>query len=88
MLQSLLILLAAFAKTFAIAGALNLPLDNIRNFLFSSESVLVLFMFLFIVGETQAVFPALVATVLYLYIEVVPRRLKLRDDFFEDYNKA
>lgn len=88
MLSSLITFLAAFAKVFSIAGSLNLPLDNIKNFVYSSESVLILFLFLFVVGETQSFFPALVVTLLYLYIEVVPRRLKLRDDFFEDYNKA
>ena len=88
MMEILLTFLTAFAKTFSIAGALNLPLDNIRNFVYSSESVLVLFLFLFVVGETQSVFPALVVTVLYLYIEVVPRRLKIRDDFFENNNKG
>ena len=88
MLELLLSLLAAFAKTFAIAGALNLPLDNIRNFVYSSESILSLFLFLFVVGETQSVFPALVVTAFYLYVEVVPRKLKLKNDYFEDYPKA
>lgn len=88
MLETLLNFLAAFAKTFAIAGALNLPLDNIRNFVYSSESVLLLFLFLFVAGETRAFFPALVVTTLYLYLEIIPRKLKIRDEFFEDYNKA
>ncbi len=88
MIETLLSFIAAFAKTFAIASALNLPLDNIKNYVYSSESVLLLFMFLFVVGETKAVLPALAVTVLYLYTEVVPRRLKIRDEFFEDHNKA
>tara|TARA_B100000963_G_C22544634_1_gene633842 strand:- start:445 stop:711 length:267 start_codon:yes stop_codon:yes gene_type:complete len=88
MLEILVKFLAAFAKTFTIAGALNLPLDNIRNYVYSSESVMILALFLFVVGETGHVLPALVVTVLYLYLEVVPRRLRIKDDFFEDYHKV
>ena len=84
MLDILLTFLGAFTKSFSIAGVLNLPLDNVKNFVYSSESILLLFLFLFVVGETRAVFPALVVTVMYLYIEVAPRRLKLRDDFFRE----
>ena len=88
MLELLLSLLAAFAKTFAIAGALNLPLDNIRKIVYSSESVLSLFLFLFVVGETKSVFPAMLVTAFYLYVEVVPRKLKLNNEYFEDYHRA
>ena len=88
MLNILLKFLAACAKIFTIAGALNLPLDNIRNYVYSSESVMILSLFLFVVGETGHVFPALIVTAVYLYIEVIPRKLKIKDDFFEEYQKA
>jgi len=84
MLEILLSLTVAFAKIFTVATALNLPLENIRNLIFSSESILILFLFLFVAGETRSIWPALFVTMLYLYMEVVPKKLMIADNFFED----
>ena len=79
MIQALVNFLTAFSKMFTVASLMHLPLDNFRNLIFSSEPMLVLLLFSFIVGETKSVIPAVLVTSLYLYFEMIPRKLLLKD---------
>jgi len=89
MFEITLTFLAAMAKTFSIASALNLPLNRCRDVMFSSESMLILMLFAFVVGETKSIIPALIVVIFYIYVEVIPTRLYLQDKyFFEEYEKA
>ena len=88
MMNSIINLLTATVKVFAIANMLKLPLDNVRNLLFSSEPMMILLLFCFVVGETRSVIPAFLMTIVYLYAEVIPRKLRIKDAYFKDYEKA
>ena len=88
MMNSIINLLTATVKVFAVASMLQLPLDNIRNLFFSSEPMMILLLFCFVVGETKSVIPAFLMTVVYLYAEVMPRKLRIKDTYFKDYEKA
>ena len=88
MMEILINFLAAFAKVFTVASAMDLPLENCKKFIFSSEPILVLMLFCFVVGETKSVIPALLVTIVYLYVQVLPRKLKIKDAYFQDYEKA
>lgn len=88
MMEVLVNFLTAFAKMFTVASALDLPLENCRKLIFSSESMFVLMLFCFVVGETKSIIPALLVTALYVYMEVVPKKLMLKDEFFKDHEKV
>ena len=74
MIDILLTTLSACAKMFSVATALNLPVDHIRSFALSSEPMLLVFMFLFVAGETKTILPALLVTIAYVYLEVTPSK--------------
>ena len=85
MLTNVINLLAAFSKVFSMVNFLNLPLINTRKYIFKSETMLIVFLFLFVVGETKTIFPALIITAFYVYLEIMPNKLKIVDNFNEDY---
>ena len=85
MLTNVINLLAAFSKIFSMVSVLNLPLINTRKYVFKSETMLILFLFLFVVGETKTIIPALIITAFYVYLEIMPNKMKIVDNFNEDY---
>lgn len=88
MFTNTLLLLTALAKILAVASILQLPLDNAQKFIRSSEPVLILVIFCFVAGETRSIVPAVIATALYIYTEIVPRKLTMKDEYFKNSQKA
>lgn len=88
MLEKITLILGACVKLFTTASFMKLPLDNIIGFMHSSEPVLLLFLFSFVVGETQRIIPAILVTALYFYIEIIPRKLRLGDKLFQNNERV
>tara|TARA_B100001287_G_C22656482_1_gene518006 strand:+ start:1115 stop:1384 length:270 start_codon:yes stop_codon:yes gene_type:complete len=65
--------LIGFASILSICKTLDLPLENTKRMIKSSKYVLLIFFVISVFSETQSFIPAIIASMLYFYVELIPQ---------------
>ena len=90
--EMILDFLTAIVKVFGIVSVLQLPMENFRRVCTSSLPVIIFILFLFTVGETQAIIPSMIIVIIYICLElpnfIHNTHLRKKKHSFVDYSVA